>query len=129
MRRVVVVAAVAGVLVGGAVAGGVAAASGRVGGDPAGSSSSGTGTLSTAAVVRTDLASTVQVGGSIAYDGSYTVVVPSGESAQQVAQAQQQLTQAEEGLADDGTMNGYGARRTRMRSPTPRTLSTAPRRP
>ncbi len=59
--------------------------------------------------MRTDLASTVQVGGSIAYDGSYTVVVPSGASAQQVAQAQQQLTQAEEGLADDGTINDYGA--------------------
>ena len=109
MRRVVAVAVVAGVLVGGAVAGGVAAASGGGAGDPPGSSASGAGGLSTAAVVRTDLASTVQVGGSIAFDGSYTVVIPSGVSTQQVAQAQQQLTQAEEGRANDGTINDYAA--------------------
>ena len=107
MRRVVVVAAVAGVLVGGAVAGGVAAASG--GSDPPGSSSNGTPGLASAAVVRTNLASTVQVGGSIAFDGSYTVLIPSGASAQQVAQAQQQLTQAQDGLVNDETMNGYAA--------------------
>ena len=35
--------------------------------------------------------------------------VPTGESAQQVAQAQQQLTQAEESLANDKTINSYGA--------------------
>jgi Putative peptidoglycan binding domain len=109
MRRVVVVAAVAGVLVGGAVAGGVAAASGGGGNDPPGSSASGTGDLATAAVVRTNLATTVQVGGAIAFDGSYTALIPSGASPQQVAQAQQQLTQAQEGLANDGTMNGYAA--------------------
>jgi hypothetical protein len=65
--------------------------------------------VATAAVVRTNLASTVQVGGSIGYNGSYTVMVPTGASAQQVAQAQQQLTQAEQGLATDQTMNSYGA--------------------
>jgi hypothetical protein len=60
-------------------------------------------------VVRTNLATTVQVGGSIGYDGSYVVTVPTGASAQQVAQAQQQLTQAEQALANDETMNSYGA--------------------
>jgi hypothetical protein len=65
--------------------------------------------VATAAVVRTNLATTVQVGGSIGYNGSYTVIIPSGASAQQVAQAQQQLTQAQQALANDETMNSYGA--------------------
>ena len=109
-RRVVAVAALAGVLVGGAVAGGVAAASASGNHDATASSSGGSsGTVATAAVVRTDLATTVQVGGSIGYDGSYTVIIPSGASAQQVAQAQQQLTQAQQALANDETMNSYGA--------------------
>jgi hypothetical protein len=104
---VVLVAAIAGALVGGAVAGGVAAASSG-GGDNSPSSGS-TGSVTTAAVVRTSLATTVQVGGSIGYKGSYSVTIPSGESAQQVAQAEQQLTQAQESLANDETMNSYGA--------------------
>jgi hypothetical protein len=106
-RRVATIAAVAGALVGGAVAGGVAAAS-TGGADPPGSSSGG-GSVATAAVVRTSLSSTTQVGGSIGYDGSYTVGVPSGSSPQQVAQAQAQLAQAEQALANDRTMNSYGA--------------------
>ena len=65
--------------------------------------------MASAAVVRTTLATTVQVGGSIGYDGSYSVIIPSGASAQQVAQAEQQLTQAQEALANDETMNTYGA--------------------
>ncbi len=109
-RRVVAVTALAGVLVGGAVAGGVAAASASGNHDATASSSGGSsGTVATAGVVRTDLATTVQVGGSIGYDGSYTVIIPSGASAQQVAQAHQQLTQAQETLANDETMNSYGA--------------------
>jgi Putative peptidoglycan binding domain len=96
-------------MVGGAVAGGVAVASASSNHDPAASSSGGSGSVATAAVVRTDLATTVQVGGSIGYDGTYSVIIPSGASAQQVAQAQAQLTQAEEGLATDVTMNSLGA--------------------
>ena len=106
-RRVILVAAVAGALVGGAVAGGVAVASAN--GNGSSSTSSNTGSVSTATVVRTTLESTVQVGGSIGYEGSYVIVAPTGPSAQQVAQAQQQLTQAQETLANDETMNSYGA--------------------
>ncbi len=67
-RQVVVIAAVAGALVGGVVAGGVAAAAS--GNDNSTASPSGDGSqVATAAVVRTNLTSTVQVGGSIGYDG------------------------------------------------------------
>jgi hypothetical protein len=54
-------------------------------------------------VVRTDLATTVQVGGSIGYQGSYTVAAGSGTSAQQLAQAQQALTMDQQSLAADET--------------------------
>jgi multidrug efflux pump subunit AcrA (membrane-fusion protein) len=98
---------VAGAIVGGAVAGGVAVASAN--GSGSSSSSGTTGSVSTAAVVRTTLQSTVQVGGSIGYQGSYVIVAPSGPSTQQVAQAQQQLSQAQEGLANDEAMNSFSA--------------------
>jgi len=76
-RQVVVIAAITGALVGGVVAGGVAVAAG--GSDNSTASPSGdSGQVATAAVVRTDLTSTVQVGGSIGYDGSYTVAAPHG---------------------------------------------------
>jgi len=76
-RQVVVIAAIAGALVGGVVAGGVAVAAG--GSDNSMTSPSGdSGQVATAAVVRTNLTSTVQVGGSIGYDGSYTVAAPHG---------------------------------------------------
>lgn len=76
-RQVVVIAAIAGALVGGVVAGGVAVAAG--GSDNSTASPSGdSGQVATAAVVRTNLTSTVQVGGSIGYDGSYTVAAPHG---------------------------------------------------
>ena len=65
--------------------------------------------MATASVVRTNLSATAQVGGSIGYDGSYTVSLPSGSTVQQVAQAQQSLTQAQEALANDETMNSYSA--------------------
>jgi len=76
-RQVVVIAAITGALVGGVVAGGVAVAAG--GSDNSTASPSGdSGQVATAAVVRTDLTSTVQVGGSIGYDGSYTVAALHG---------------------------------------------------
>jgi hypothetical protein len=60
-------------------------------------------------VVRTNLQSTVQVGGSIGFQGSYVVVAPTGASAQQMAQAQQQVTQAQQALAADQTQESDGA--------------------
>jgi peptidoglycan hydrolase-like protein with peptidoglycan-binding domain len=76
-RRVIVIAAIAGALVGGVVAGGVAVAAGR-GGSGAASSSGDGSQVATATVVRTNLTNTVQVGGSIGYDGSYTVAALRG---------------------------------------------------
>jgi peptidoglycan hydrolase-like protein with peptidoglycan-binding domain len=76
-RQVVVIAAIAGALAGGVVAGGVAVAAGR-GGNGAASSSGDGSQVATAAVVRTNLTNTVQVGGSIGYDGSYTVAALRG---------------------------------------------------
>ena len=71
-RQVVVIAAVAGALVGGLVGGGVAvAASGNS--NSTASSSGSSSQVATAPVVRTTLTKTVQVGGSIGYDGSYAV--------------------------------------------------------
>jgi peptidoglycan hydrolase-like protein with peptidoglycan-binding domain len=71
-RQVVIIAAIAGALVGGVVAGGVAVAVSRNDNGTI-SSSSDSSQIATAAVVRTNLTNTVQVGGSIGYDGSYTV--------------------------------------------------------
>ena len=76
-RQVVVTAAIAGALVGGAVAGGVAVAASR-NDNSAASSSGDSSQVATAAVVRTNLTNTVQVGGSIGYDGSYTVAALHG---------------------------------------------------
>ena len=100
-RRIALVGALAGALVGGAVAGGVAEAV-STGKTTSNASSSGSSTsVATVPVRRTNLQSTVQVGGSISYRGSYVVVVPGGASAQQVAQAHQQLTQAQQALTAD----------------------------
>ncbi|MGH9017328.1 MAG: peptidoglycan-binding protein [Acidimicrobiales bacterium] len=97
------IAALAGALVGGAVAGVVAVASTSANNNNNGpaSSSGGSGPVATAAVVRTNLTTTVQVGGSISYDGSYTVVAPSGTSGQQVAQAQEAVAEDEQSLSAD----------------------------
>jgi hypothetical protein len=103
VRRVLVIAAIAGALVGGAVAGGVAEASGGSNGSHNSSSSASRGSVATTAVVRTNLASTVQVGGSIGYQGSYAIAAPTGATAQQVAEAQQALTQAQAAVAADRT--------------------------
>ena len=76
-RQVIVIAAIAGALVGGVVAGGVAVAASR--NDNSTASSSGDSIqVATAPVVRTKLTNTVQVGGSIGYDGSYTVAALRG---------------------------------------------------
>ena len=76
-RQVVATAAVAGALVGGLVGGGVAvAASGNS--NSTASSSGDSSQVATAQVVRTTLTNTVQVGGSIGYDGSYTVAALRG---------------------------------------------------
>jgi peptidoglycan hydrolase-like protein with peptidoglycan-binding domain len=75
--RQVVVAAAAGALVGGVVAGGVAVAV-RGNDSSTASSSGGSSQVATAAAVRTTLSNTVQVGGSIGYDGSYTIAALHG---------------------------------------------------
>jgi Putative peptidoglycan binding domain len=98
-RRVVAIAAIAGALVGGAVAGGVAMASTR--GDNPGSPSGRTSSIATGAVVRTNLTNTVQVGGSIGYQGAYTIAAPSGASAQEVLQDQQTVTEDQQALSAD----------------------------
>jgi hypothetical protein len=102
VKRVVFVAALAGAVVGGGVASGVAEASGGSsgGGSP---SSNRSGSVATTAVVRTNLASTVQVGGSIGYQSSYAIAAPTGATPQQVAQAQQAVAQAQQALSGDQT--------------------------
>lgn len=94
------IAAVAGALVGGAVASGVAEASAS-GNHASNSSSASNASFATAKVVRTNLTTTVQVGGSIGYQGSYAIAAPTGASEQQVAQAQQAVTQDEQALSAD----------------------------
>jgi hypothetical protein len=95
-RRAVLIGTI--VLAGGAVGGGVAVASSARGG---GASTGGGGLVATAAVVRTDLVTTVQEGGSIGYGGSYTIAAPSGASASAVSQAQQAVSQDQQALAAD----------------------------
>ncbi len=100
-KRIAIAAVAAGVVVGAGVAGGVAmAASGHSSNGP---TSRGSGSVATATVERTNLASTVQVGGSISYQGSYTITAPSGASPQQIAQDQQAVTQAQQTLSADQT--------------------------
>jgi hypothetical protein len=102
-KRVVAIAAVVGALVGGAVAGGVAVAAtnGNGNGDGPAGSTGASSSVATAAVVRTTLTNTVQVGGSIGYQGSFTVAIPAGTSAQQITQAQQAVTMDQQTLSAD----------------------------
>ena len=86
------------VLAGGAVGGGVALASSSRSLVPA---SSPGGPATTATVVRTNLINTVQVGGSIGYNGSYTVAAPSGASASTIAQDQQAVAADDQALSAD----------------------------
>ena len=86
------------VLAGGAVGGGVALASSSRSHVPA---SSLGGPAATATVVRTTLINTVQVGGSVGYNGSYTVAAPSGASASTIAQDQQAVAADDQALSAD----------------------------
>ncbi|HUC06209.1 MAG TPA: peptidoglycan-binding domain-containing protein [Acidimicrobiales bacterium] len=100
VKRIVAVAAMAGALVGGAVAGVVTFSTERNGaGTPSPSGSAVA--LTTAAVVRTDLTNPVQVGGSIGYDGSYTVSAPTGTSPQGLQAGQQAVSKDGQALAAD----------------------------
>lgn len=94
------IAAVTAALVGAAVAAGVAVVAGA-GGQTTTASASAAGGLATAAVVRTTLHNTVQIGGSIGYTGSHTISAPSGSSAQEAVQARQTVTQDRQTLAAD----------------------------
>jgi hypothetical protein len=96
----VAIAAIAGALFGGAVAGGVAVASAGGNGDSPGSTGASS-SVATAVVERTTLTNTVQVGGSIGYQGSFSVAVPAGTSAQQIALAQQAVTLDQQTLSAD----------------------------
>src|SRR3984885_1187416 len=95
-RRALVIGAI--VLVGGAVGGGVALASSSRSLVPA---SSPGGPAATATVVRTTLINTVQVGGSVGYNGSYTVAAPSGASTSTISQDQQAVAADDQALSAD----------------------------
>jgi putative peptidoglycan binding protein len=101
-RRVVAVAAVAGALVGGTVAAGVAMAS-TSGSNNTASPSSEDSSLATAPVIRTTLTTSVQEGGSIGFEGSYTIASPSGASAQEIEQDQQAVAQDQQAVSADQT--------------------------
>jgi Putative peptidoglycan binding domain len=94
-RRVVVVAVIA---VAAGVAAGVAVASSDGSAAP---SSGGGGSVTTAPVLRTNLSTTVQEGGSIGYSGSYTIAAPSGTSASTISQEQQTIAADEQALSVD----------------------------
>ena len=94
-RRVVVIAAV---VVAGGAAGGLLVAAG---GGPGRAAAAGGGGVATAVVARTNLINTVQVGGSIGYDGSYTVTAPSGTSASTISLEQQTIAADQQALSAD----------------------------
>jgi Putative peptidoglycan binding domain len=96
-RRGVLIAAIA--LATAAVAAGVAVASS--GGDGGPAASGGGGSVATVPVVRTTLTNTVQEGGSIGYQGSYTVAAPSGTSASAVSQQEQTVAADQQALSTD----------------------------
>jgi hypothetical protein len=74
-RQVAAITVAAGALAGALVAGPVAATADSGNGT---SSSSGSSQVATEPVVRTDLSTTVQVGGSIGFNGSYTIAILGG---------------------------------------------------
>jgi hypothetical protein len=96
-RRALLIAAIA--LVAAAVAAGVAVAAGGGGGHPA--APGGGGSVATARVVRTTLTNSVQEGGSIGYQGSYTVAAPSGTSAAALSLQEQTVAADEQAVATD----------------------------
>ena len=77
-RQVAVVTVAAGALAGAVVAGALVAAAGSGNSSGTGASSDGSSQVATAPVVRTDLSTTVQVGGSIGYSGAYTITALGG---------------------------------------------------
>jgi peptidoglycan hydrolase-like protein with peptidoglycan-binding domain len=77
-RQVIVSVIAAGALAGGVVAGAVAAVADSGHGNSTSSSSGESSQVATVPVVRTDLSTTVQVGGSIGYDGSYSITALGG---------------------------------------------------
>jgi hypothetical protein len=95
----VALATIAAALFGGAAATGVAVSS--AGNQDSTVSSSDGGSVATAAVVRTNLTTTVQVGGAIGYHGSYTIAAPSGSSTQELLVAEQTVTQDQQALSSD----------------------------
>lgn len=104
-KRIVISSLVAGAVVGAGLAGGIAEASSKHGNSP----STNGGSLALATVQRTNLSSTVQIGGSIGYRGSYTIAAPSGATPQQIAQDQQAVSQAQQALAADQTARADAA--------------------
>jgi multidrug efflux pump subunit AcrA (membrane-fusion protein) len=94
-RRVIVVVAVVVVIVAGAVAADLLL--GGSGGSPATTQAATT----TAAVVRTDLAETTPVDGTIGYASATTIVEPSGTAASALTQAQQALAAAQQNVSAD----------------------------
>jgi Putative peptidoglycan binding domain len=96
----VVLPAVVSGLVSMAVVGGVATLSSGSSRERPPASAAGGG-VATAAVVRTTLTNTVQVGGSITYGGSYTITAPSGSSAQDLAQAEQAVAEDRQAVSGD----------------------------
>ena len=99
-KRIVAMATIAGALVGGAVAGVVALSTSGNNDGPAAASGDNS-SVNTAAVVRTTLATSVQEGGSIGFEGSYSIAAPSGTSAQEMAQDQQAVAKDQENLSAD----------------------------
>jgi multidrug efflux pump subunit AcrA (membrane-fusion protein) len=65
------------------------------------SAATGSSSTSTTKVVRTNLAETVQVSGSIGYDGNYSIVASPGTSAQALTQAQNAVASAQAALTND----------------------------
>jgi Putative peptidoglycan binding domain len=96
-RRALLIAAIA--LAAATVAAEVAVAADGGGGGPA--ASGGGGSVATAPVVRTTLTNTMQEGGSIGYQGSYTVAAPSGTSAPALSQQEQTVAADEQALSAD----------------------------
>jgi hypothetical protein len=77
-RQVAALTVAAGALAGAVVAGPVAAAADGGHGNTTSSWSASSSQVSTARVTRTDLSTTVQVGGSIGFNGSYTITALGG---------------------------------------------------
>ncbi len=78
IRQIAVITVAAGALAGAVVAGAIAAVADSGNGSGTASSPAGSSQVGTAPVVRADLSSTVQVGGSIGYNGSYTITALGG---------------------------------------------------